>query len=82
MNEKQLAKIEGAIMAALTYLQCHATDQAPETGYDHVIDELRGALSLMKVWKALSRGLGHAQTDGELPGQMTIPGVTPGDTDK
>lgn len=77
MNEKQLAKIEAALMGALTYLQCHATDQAPETGYDHVIDDLRGALSLLKVWRALSRGLGHEQTNGALPGQLTMPGVDP-----
>jgi len=88
MNPKQIDRVEGALMGALSYLQSHP---APQSGmgsgiaqhgdeYGQVVSELRVAVALLRTWKALARGLGHEDsTVVELPGQLHIPGVDPCD---
>lgn len=84
MNEKQMVRIEGALMGALAFLQSHPAPQGMGTGvatagdeYSTVVSDLRIALHLCSTWKALSRSRTDEVTLDELPGQLHIPGVDP-----
>lgn len=91
MNRAQIETIETALLEALTYLQEHPPTPAGFLGtqpvitqdrnheeQQRIIDHLRSALTLLRVWKSLVRAsTGDVTSPGVLPGQLPIPFTEP-----